>query len=61
MARHTEHDTSRIYQVADAFRANCLLHDGSLLFEGSSVWRPDALDQIHKAFVANNIEGDCCR
>jgi 5-methylcytosine-specific restriction protein B len=58
MARHTEHDTSRIYQVADAFRANCLLHDGSLLFEGSSVWRPDALDQIHKAFVANNIEGD---
>jgi 5-methylcytosine-specific restriction protein B len=44
--------------VADTFRANCLLHDGSLLFEGSSVWRPDALDQIHKAFVANNIEGD---
>lgn len=58
MARHTEHDTSRIYQVADAFRANCLLQDGSLLFEGSSVWRPEALDQIHRVFVANNIEGD---
>lgn len=58
MARHTEHDTSRIYPVADAFRANCLLHDGSLLFEGSSVWRPDALDQIHKAFVATPDEGD---
>ncbi len=58
MARHTEHDTSRIYPVADAFRANCLLHDGSLLFEGSSVWRPEALEQIRKVFVANNIKGD---
>ncbi|MDP2007885.1 MAG: AAA family ATPase [Rubrivivax sp.] len=58
MARHTEHDTTRIYPVADAFRNKCLLHDGSLLFEGSSVWRPDALDQIHKAFVATPDEGD---
>ena len=58
MARHTEHDTSRIYPVAEAFRANCLLRDGSLLSEGSSVWRPDVLDQIHKAFVATPDEGD---
>lgn len=57
MARHTEHNTSRIYPVAEAFRANCLLRDGSLLFEGSSVRRPDILDQIHKAFVATD-EGD---
>jgi len=58
MARHTEHDTSKIYLVAEAFRANCLLRDGSLLFEGASVWRPDVLDQIHKAFVATPDEGD---
>jgi len=58
MARHTEHNTSRIYSVAEAFRANCLLRDGSLLFEGASVWRPDILDQIHKAFVATPDEGD---
>lgn len=58
MARHTEHDTSKIYPVAEAFRANCLLRDGSLLFDGSSVWRPDVLDQIHKAFVATPDEGD---
>jgi len=32
MARYSEHDTSKIYQAADAFRANCLLHHGSLLF-----------------------------
>ena len=58
MARYTEHDTSKIYPVAEAFRTNCLLRDGSLLFEGSSVWRPDVLDQIHKAFVATPDEGD---
>jgi 5-methylcytosine-specific restriction protein B len=33
MARYSEHDTSRIYAAADAFRNNCLLRDGSLLFE----------------------------
>jgi len=49
MARHTEHNTSKIYPVAEAFRDTCLLRDGSLLFEGSSVWRPDILDQIHKS------------
>jgi len=58
MARYTEHDTSKIYQVAEAFRTNCLLRDGSLLFEGASVWRPGILDQIHKAFVATPDEGD---
>ncbi len=58
MARHTEHDTIKIFQVAEAFRANCLLRDGSLLFDGASVWRPDVLDRIHKAFVATPDEGD---
>jgi 5-methylcytosine-specific restriction enzyme B len=52
MARYSEHDTSKIYQTAEAFRANCLLHDGSLLFDGASVWRSDSLASIHKAFVA---------
>ncbi|BAO82893.1 GTPase subunit of restriction endonuclease [Serpentinimonas maccroryi] len=58
MARHTEHDTSKIYRVAEAFRANCLLRDGSLLFDDASVWRPDVLERIHKAFVATPDEGD---
>lgn len=57
MARYSEHDTSKIYQAADAFRANCLLRDGSLLVADASVWRPDVLDRIHKAFVATPDEG----
>lgn len=58
MARYTEHDTSKIYRVANAFRANCLLRDGSLLFDGASVWRPDILDRIHEEFVVAPDEGD---
>lgn len=58
MARYSEHNTNKIYQVANAFRDNCLLKDGSLLFEGASVWRPDLLDRIHTAFVATPDEGD---
>ena len=58
MARYSEHDTSKMYQAADAFRTNCLLSDGSLLFDDTSVWRPDVLDRIHKAFVATIDEGE---
>ncbi len=58
MARYSEHDTSKIHQAADAFRANCLLIDGSLLFSDASVWRPDVLDRIHKAFVATFDESN---
>jgi 5-methylcytosine-specific restriction enzyme B len=58
MARYSEHDTSKIYQAADAFRTNCLLSDHSLLFSDVSVWRPELLDRIHKDFVATPDEGD---
>lgn len=58
MASYSEHDTSKNYQAAESFRANCLLRDGSLLFGDAPVWRPDALDSIHKAFVATPDEGD---
>lgn len=58
MSRHSEHDITRIFAAADAFRSKCLLNDGSLIFEGESVWRPEALERIHKAFVATPDEGD---
>ena len=58
MARYSEHDTARIFAAADAFRSKCLLNDGSLIFEFESVWRPETLDRLHKAFVATPDEGD---
>jgi 5-methylcytosine-specific restriction protein B len=58
VARYSEHDTKKIYEAANAFRANCLLRDGSLLFEGSTIWHREALERIHKTFVATPDEGD---
>ena len=58
MARYSENNTDNIYQAAESFRANCLLSDGSLLFEDASIWRPEALDRLYKAFVATPDEGD---
>lgn len=58
MARYSEHDTNKIYQAADVFRANCLLRDGSLLFDETSIWQPGTLQRIHTAFVATPDEGD---
>ena len=58
MARYSEHDTENIYQAAKAFNTNCLLRDGSLIFDGAALWRPDLLERIHKAFVATPDEGD---
>jgi len=47
MARYSEHDTDKIYQVAQSFRDNCLLRDGSLLFDGATLWRTELLERIH--------------
>ena len=58
MARYSEHDTGKIYEAAQAFRDNCLLRDGSLVFDGATLWRTDLLERIHKAFVATPDEGD---
>lgn len=40
MAPHPEHDAGKIYQAADAFRANYLLRDVSSAFDGAPVVRP---------------------
>ena len=59
MARYSEHDTSKINQAAESFRANCLLCDGALMFDDAPVWRLNVLCSIHMAFVA--ILGDVNR
>jgi len=58
MARSSDPNTSSIYKAADAFRQNCLLHDGSLLFEQASLWRLELLESIRNAFVDTPDEGD---
>ena len=58
MARYSEHETSKIYEAAQNFRDNCLLRDGSLVFDDAAIWKADLLERIHKAFVATPDEGD---
>jgi 5-methylcytosine-specific restriction enzyme B len=58
MARDIEPNTSKIYKASEIFRTNCLLRDGSLIFDGASVWRSDVLVSIRRAFVATPDEGD---
>ena len=41
MARYSEHDTSKIYEAAQNFRDNCLLRDGSLVFDDAAIWKAD--------------------
>ena len=58
MARFSEHETHKIYEASKSFRDNCLLQDGSLIFEGASLWQAELLEHIHRVFVAAPDEGD---
>jgi 5-methylcytosine-specific restriction enzyme B len=58
MARYSEHDPTNIYNTAQNFRDNCLLRDGSLVFDGAALWQIDLLERIHEAFVTTPDEGD---
>lgn len=58
MARYSERDASTTYRAADLFRERCLRGDGSLLFEGASLWTSANLDKLHEVFVAAPDEGD---
>lgn len=58
MARYSEHDPTNIYNTAQNFRDNCLLRDGSLVFDGAALWQTDLLERIHEAFVTTPDEGD---
>ncbi|QJB56558.1 AAA family ATPase [Pseudodesulfovibrio sp. zrk46] len=53
MARSTEPGSAEIYQTAEIFRDKCLMSDGSLLFEGRTVWSPENVDYFFRAFVEN--------
>ncbi|KFE63745.1 AAA family ATPase [Hyalangium minutum] len=51
MARYYEEDRGPIYEAARQFRDKCLLQDGSLLFEGATVWSTGNLNRLRTVFV----------
>jgi 5-methylcytosine-specific restriction protein B len=58
MARYLDHDNLKIFDVSELFRSNCLLSNGSLLFQGTSLWHPSVLDGLRSAFIDAPDEGD---
>lgn len=58
MARYSERDTTSTYEAAERFREQCLRRDGSLLFDGASLWTTANLDKLHEVFVAAPDGGD---
>jgi len=51
MARFSEQDTRAIYEASERFRGECLLKDGSLLFDAESVWTEDHVEHLRRVFV----------
>jgi len=58
MARYSIYDRSKIYEAADAFRENCLLRDGSLIFDEAPIWNSNSINLIQSAFIESPDEGD---
>ena len=58
MARHADHNRSKIYEAAELFCTDCLLKDGSLLFPDTELWNVENLNDLHQAFVGTPDEGD---
>lgn len=60
MAKYSEKNknTGKIYKIAEDFKENCLLKDGSLLSDSVSVWHLDFLKKFHEYFVKNSDDGD---
>lgn len=52
MARYSEHDTTKIYEVALLFRDECLIRDGSLLEPGKVLWTKANLEKLKRAIAA---------
>lgn len=55
MARYTEHDRRVIDQVAERWRDECLIEDGSLLFPGEAIWSLEATQELVERFVDNEL------
>lgn len=51
MAQFGSPETDNIYKVVEKFREQCLIKDGSLLFDGSNLWTSELLTKIKVAFI----------
>lgn len=58
MSRYTgEVEVAAVLEAADAWRANCLMQDGSV-FSGEALWSKTNFDELRRLFEDNPIEGN---
>lgn len=50
MARYSNHGSAPVYAVVDRWREDCLIHDGSLLFEGEHIWTAETVEELYSHF-----------
>jgi 5-methylcytosine-specific restriction protein B len=50
MARYSEHDRAAVDTTVDRWREDCLIHDGSLLYDGEHIWTPEAVEELYNKF-----------
>lgn len=58
VARFSETDSARVYAVVDRWREECLVRDGSLLFEGEQLWTPVIIGELYHRYNENLLEDD---
>jgi 5-methylcytosine-specific restriction protein B len=56
MARTSEQDTSRIYQLVERWRDECLVEDGSLLFPGEHLWTAEVIGELYRRYNENLLD-----
>jgi 5-methylcytosine-specific restriction protein B len=58
MARFSEHETAAIYEIAAAWRNDCLIGGHSLLWKGEDIWTEQNLKDFKKHFTDNPDESE---
>jgi 5-methylcytosine-specific restriction protein B len=58
MARFAHTDRQRVDEVLERWRDECLLADGSLLFDGEQVWTHDHAVELVERFNEQQLDDD---
>lgn len=60
MARFSDSKTASIYRLVERWRDECLIGDGSLIFEGERLWTAEVIGELYRRYNEHplDIEGD---
>jgi 5-methylcytosine-specific restriction protein B len=58
MARYSERNRQPVDEVVARWRDECLIEDGSLLFEGEHIWTAESAQELVERFNERPLEDD---